>query len=115
MYWVTGAVTERMIKMTSEIISKLKQQAGADNVKKAIVGIIEKMLEAAPEIEQSIADNEKGLEAVYSKLQILRSGSDKEILSVITEVYKMPVEFAIEIKIVRKENRQKIVDLFDFI
>lgn len=101
--------------MTSEIVSKLKQQAGEDKVKKVIVGIIEKMLETAPEVEQSITDNENGLDAVYKKLQSMRSGSDEEILNVITEVYKMPVEFAVEMRIVRKENKQKIVDLFDFI
>ena len=100
--------------MLNETVLKLKEKAGNDKVKKVIVGIIEKMLETAPEVLQSIADNEKGLDEVYKKLKSMQSGSDEEILDVITKVYKMPVEFAIEMHIVRKENKQQIVDLFDF-
>lgn len=104
----------------TELIEKLKKSAGKDKVKLCIVGLIEQMLLIAPECQIAVLDNEKGVEEVYNKLRSMRSGSDTEILNVIVEVYKMPVEFEIEMKIVRKEDavhqpgEQKIIDLLDF-
>ena len=103
-----------------ELIEKLKKSAGKDKVKLCIVGLIEQMLEIAPECEISVIDNPDGVQLVYNKLRSMRSGSDREILAVISDVYKMPVEFELEMRIIRKSDEthqngtQKIIDLFDF-
>ena len=78
------------------------------------------MLEVAPECEVAVIDNPDGVQKVYDKLRSMRSGSDSEIPAVIVEVYKMPVEFELEMRVVRKSEAaqqngtQKIIDLFDF-
>lgn len=102
-----------------ELIEKLRKSAGKDKVKTCIVAIIEQMLEEAPECELAVIDNPDGVQKVYDKLRSMRSGSDSEIPAVIVEVFKMPVEFELEMRIVRKnetntQGTQKLIDIFDF-
>lgn len=84
------------------------------------MALIEQMLEVAPELEVVVIDNPNGVQQVYDKLRSMRSGSDSEIPAVIVEVYKMPVEFELEMRVVRKSDSakqsgtQKLIDLFDF-
>ena len=83
------------------------------------MALIEQMLEVAPECGVAVIDNPNGVQQVYDKLRSMRSGSDSEIPAVIVEVYKMPVEFELEIRVVRKDEAkqngtQKLIDLFDF-
>ena len=88
----------------TELIEKLRKTAGKDKVKLCIVGLIEQMLTVAPECQVAVIDNQNGVQQVYDKLRSMRSGSDREILGVIAEVYKMPVEFELEMRIVRKND-----------
>ncbi len=103
-----------------ELIEKLRKSAGKDKVKQCIVALIEQMLEVAPECEVAVIDNPDGVQKVYDKLRSMRSGSDSEIPAVIVDVYKMPVEFELEMRVVRKSEAahqngtQKIIDLLDF-
>ena len=84
------------------------------------MALIEQMLEVAPECEVAVIDNPNGVQQVYDKLRSMRSGSDSEIPAVIVDVYKMPVEFELEMRVVRKSEAahqngtQKIIDLLDF-
>lgn len=115
-----GANYGRSIKKMKELIEKLRKSAGKDKVKGCIVALIEQMLEVAPECEVAVIDNPNGVQQVYDKLRSMRSGSDSEIPAVIVEVYKMPVEFELEMRVVRKSDSakqsgtQKLIDLFDF-
>ena len=83
------------------------------------MALIEQMLEVAPECEVAVIDNPNGVQQVYDKLRSMRSGSDSEIPAVIVEVYKMPVEFELEMRVVRKSDSakqsgtQKLIDIFD--
>lgn len=110
----------RSIKRMKELIEKLRKSAGKDKVKGCIVALIEQMLEVAPECEVAVIDNPNGVQQVYDKLRSMRSGSDSEIPAVIVDVYKMPVEFELEMRVVRKSEAahqngtQKIIDLLDF-
>lgn len=102
----------------NETIERIRKEAGNDKIKLQIVRIIEGMLKAAPEIEVQLIDKTNGIQAVYTKLQSMRSGDDTEILKVIEQEYKLTVGFEFEMRIVKKgtadKNEQKIVDLFDF-